>query len=116
MYRNETQTIVSKKDSPLNINEFGQWINNNLSNLTNQNQNQNTNVVYQSGSVVNKIAYLLITFFLGGIGIHKFYAGKVGLGIIYVLFCWTGIPAFVAFFEFIIACLKNSDSNGNIIV
>ena len=35
---------------------------------------------------VNKIAYLIITFFLGGLGIHKFFAGHIFLGILYLLF------------------------------
>ena len=34
--------------------------------------------------------------------IPQFYAGKIGMGILYVLFCWTGIPALIAFIEFII--------------
>lgn len=39
---------------------------------------------------------------LGGIGIHKFYMGKIGMGILYVLFFWTGIPALIGFIEGII--------------
>ena len=31
---------------------------------------------------VNKIAYGLLAIFFGGIGVHKFYAGKIGLGIL----------------------------------
>ena len=36
---------------------------------------------------LSKTALLLITFFLGGIGGHKFYLGKTGQGIFYLLFC-----------------------------
>ena len=63
---------------------------------------------------VNKVIYLLITFFLGSIGIHKFYAGKNFAGMMYLLFCWTGIPAVLAFFDFIFGLFKSSDCNGNI--
>jgi TM2 domain-containing membrane protein YozV/type II secretory pathway pseudopilin PulG len=56
---------------------------------------------------VNKVALLLITFFLGGIGAHKFYVKKYGLGILYLLFFWTGIPGLVAFVEFISYCVKS---------
>ena len=42
---------------------------------------------------------LLLTLFLGGIGAHHFYLGKAGLGVLYLLFCWTLIPAVVAFIE-----------------
>jgi len=50
----------------------------------------------------DKTALALIAFFLGGVGGHKFYVGKYGQGILYLLFCWTGIPGLVAFIEFII--------------
>lgn len=42
---------------------------------------------------------VLLALFLGGLGIHKFYLGKAGMGILYLLFCWTYIPAVIAFFE-----------------
>jgi len=44
----------------------------------------------------------LLAFLLGGIGAHKFYLGQTGAGIVYIVFCWTFIPAFIAFIEFII--------------
>lgn len=47
----------------------------------------------------NKIVAGLLALFLGGFGIHKFYLGRVGLGIVYLLFCWTGIPTIIAFIE-----------------
>jgi TM2 domain-containing membrane protein YozV len=50
----------------------------------------------------SRIAAALLAFFLGGFGIHKFYLGRVGQGIIYLLFCWTLIPAFISFIEFIV--------------
>lgn len=36
---------------------------------------------------------------LGGIGVHKFYLGRPDLGLLYILFCWTFIPALIAFVE-----------------
>lgn len=50
----------------------------------------------------NKITAVILAFFLGGIGIHKFYLGRPGLGILYLLFCWTGIPVIVALVEGVI--------------
>ncbi len=43
---------------------------------------------------------MLLSLFLGGIGIHKFYLGRKNAGIIYLVFFWTYIPAIVAIFEF----------------
>lgn len=49
----------------------------------------------------DKMTAALLAFFLGGIGIHKFYLGQTALGFVYLLFCWTLIPGIIAFFEFI---------------
>ena len=67
--------------------------------------------------VVNKVAYCLLALFLGGFGAHKFYSGKTGMGILYIVFCWTAIPSFVAWVELIIAVFtKKADANGNIVM
>ena len=50
----------------------------------------------------NRIAAALFAIILGGVGIHKFYLGRVGQGILYLLFCWTFIPAVIGFIEGII--------------
>lgn len=47
----------------------------------------------------SRIAAIVLAWFLGGFGIHKFYLGRIGWGIIYLLFCWTFIPAVVALIE-----------------
>lgn len=52
------------------------------------------------------VVYILLALFLGGIGVHDFYVGKTGKGLIKLAFCWTGIPAFVAIFN-IIGALMN---------
>ena len=40
-----------------------------------------------------------LSLVLGGLGAHKFYLGKPGVGFLYLLFCWTGIPSVVGLFE-----------------
>lgn len=50
----------------------------------------------------NRIATALLALFLGGIGIHRFYLNQPGKGILYLIFCWTFIPAIVALVDFII--------------
>src|SRR5581483_10947012 len=42
---------------------------------------------------------ILLALFLGGVGAHRFYLGQVGLGVLYLLFCWTFIPVFISFIE-----------------
>lgn len=49
----------------------------------------------------NRTVAILLALFLGGLGAHKFYMGKPALGILYLLFCWTGIPALIALIELI---------------
>jgi len=50
----------------------------------------------------NRSTAAIFAFFLGGLGIHKFYLGQSGSGIVYLLFCWTLIPAIVGFIEGIV--------------
>lgn len=65
---------------------------------------------------VDKVVYCILALLLGGYGIHKFYAGKIGLGILYLIFCWTFIPGMIAFIEFIIALTKQPDAMGYITI
>lgn len=55
---------------------------------------------------------ILLALFLGGFGIHKFYLGQPGLGILYLLFCWTFIPGLVALIE-VVMLLFTSDQAFN---
>ena len=41
----------------------------------------------------------ILALLLGGIGAHKFYLGRAGTGIIYLIFCWTGIPLVIGVIE-----------------
>lgn len=50
----------------------------------------------------SRVAAILLAFFLGGFGAHKFYLGRIGWGVVYLIFFWTIIPSIVAFVEFII--------------
>lgn len=57
--------------------------------------------------IKSKVAAGLLALFLGGIGVHKFYMGQVGMGILYLFFCWTFIPSTIAFIEGIIYLTMN---------
>lgn len=55
-------------------------------NNANSNVNQNTNVNGRAypGRMRNKWTAFFLCLFLGGIGAHKFYEGKTGMGILYL--------------------------------
>ena len=57
--------------------------------INNSNTNVNTNKnnmagVAGQGRPKNKWISFLLCFFLGGFGAHKFYEGKIGMGILYL--------------------------------
>ena len=45
------------------------------------------------------VVAILLAFFLGSFGAHRFYLGETGWGILYLCFCWTFIPHLIAFVE-----------------
>ena len=47
----------------------------------------------------SKVTAGLLGILLGGFGVHKFYLGRIGAGIVYILFCWTGIPSIIGLIE-----------------
>ena len=57
-----------------------------------------------------KTTSAIFAFFFGGIGVHRFYLGQVGLGFLYLLFCWTFIPYFIAVIDGIIFLTMDDDS------
>lgn len=61
---------------------------------------------------VNKIVYVLLAFFLGGFGVHRFLRGQVGIGICMILFNWLTIGIW-ALVDFIIGCVKLSKYPGD---
>lgn len=50
----------------------------------------------------SRAAAIILALVLGGLGVHKFYLGRVAQGLFYLLFFWTFIPAVIAFVEMII--------------
>jgi TM2 domain-containing membrane protein YozV/ribosomal protein L40E len=58
----------------------------------------------------SRLAAALFGIFLGGIGVHKFYLGRVVWGVVYILFCWTLIPSIIGFIEGIIYLTMSDDA------
>jgi len=51
--------------------------------IVNTNTNTNMNAAMM-GRMRNKWTALILCFFLGYLGVHKFYEGKAGMGILYI--------------------------------
>ncbi|MBV8673381.1 MAG: NINE protein [Acidobacteriaceae bacterium] len=47
----------------------------------------------------DEVVGVLLALFLGTFGAHHFYLRKNGLGILYIVFCWTGIPTIISIVE-----------------
>lgn len=47
----------------------------------------------------NRTVAVLLALFLGGLGAHKFYLERPGMGLLYLIFCWTFIPSIIGLIE-----------------
>jgi TM2 domain-containing membrane protein YozV len=47
----------------------------------------------------DEVIGVLFALLFGSFGIHHFYLRRDGLGLLYLIFFWTGIPAFLGFVE-----------------
>lgn len=58
--------------------------------INNTNTNTNTNInraAGRAGKEKNKWTAFLLCLFLGGFGAHKFYEGRIGMGVLYLFTC-----------------------------
>jgi len=60
-----------------------------------------------SGNGPDRTTAGLLAILLGGLGVHKFYMSNTGMGVLYLLFCWTFIPAVIGVIEGIIYLTKS---------
>ena len=47
----------------------------------------------------DRLIAILLALLLGTFGAHRFDLGNIALGVVYLLFFWTGIPGFIAWLE-----------------
>jgi TM2 domain-containing membrane protein YozV len=57
----------------------------------------------------NKVVAGVLAILLGGLGIHKFYLGKLGQGILYLIFAWTAIPSIIGLIEGILYLVQSDE-------
>ena len=58
----------------------------------------------------NRVTAGVFALMLGGFGIHKFYLGQVAAGLVYLVFCWTFIPALISLVEGILFLTMSDES------
>lgn len=75
--------------------------------VNNNNNNNNISQFRETAPVSTKsrLTYILLALLLGMIGIHNFYAGYVGTGIIQLILTFTGVGAILTFIWVIIDIL-----------
>jgi TM2 domain-containing membrane protein YozV len=58
-------------------------------------------IFYQQFQAVRRdeIVGILLALFLGTFGAHHFYLRRTGLGVLYLCFFWSGVPAILGFIE-----------------
>ncbi|MGT2333825.1 TM2 domain-containing protein [Staphylococcus aureus] len=64
---------------------------------------------------VNKAIYVIVALFLGGLGIHKFYADKFGQGLFHLLFFWQHLTIISIIHAIFVIFTKKADRDGYII-
>ena len=60
----------------------------------------------------SKLVTFLLCFFFGGLGVHRFYLGKIGTGIVQLLTCGgCGIWALIDFIMILVGSFTDAEGN-----
>lgn len=86
-------------------------------NIVINNNNSASSVVYSNTGISispkSRLVALLLCLFLGVLGVHRFYVGKIGTGIIMILLMFTGIGEIWLLIDFVlILCGVFRDKRG----
>lgn len=79
-------------------------------------ESQETNTTVQSSAESSKSRTIaaVLAFFLGGLGVHRFYVGKIGSGIAQIILtCCFGIGYIWALIDMIVILCGNFRDNEN---
>lgn len=58
----------------------------------------------------NKVTAGILAIFFGWLGVHRFYLGQVGRGVLYLLFSFTMIPLLIGFIDGIVFLTQDRDT------
>ena len=75
-------------------------------NISNNNNNNNNNISAYKGTPKNKTVALLLCIFGGCLGLHRFYEGKVGTGLLYLF--TMGLCGFGVIIDLLILLTKSN--------
>lgn len=82
--------------------------------MSEQNYQEQSFQVVEQISPKSKGVTAVLCFFLGCMGIHRFYVGKIGTGILWLLTLgWCGVGTVIDFI--LILCGSFKDKNGAVI-
>jgi hypothetical protein len=68
------------------------------------------NTMPNYGPRQSKGVAVVLALLVGGIGVHHFYMGRSMRGLLYLLFCWTFIPAILSLLEAVYYALMSNAS------
>jgi TM2 domain-containing membrane protein YozV len=54
----------------------------------------------------DRVATGVLAILIGGLWVHKFYLGQWGWGVLFFLFCWTGVPSLLALIDGILILVR----------
>lgn len=99
MYK-EAKSAASAAPAPVNVN------------VSNVNTNTNTNTNTTAGGMIypqkSKVTALVLCIFLGYLGAHRFYTGKVGTGLIWLFTAgFFGVGVFIDFIMILIGGFRD---------